>query len=314
MKKVKRAFTLTEVLIAMTSVSMIIMLCYAMLSTTSKTIVSEYNNVDNRDALYSNINYITREIQSAEAIKVMNNGKELHIRQVGTDSDDYTIRYEIRDGNPFGALYISNTDGSNSSKLMDLVYETSKFDANSGREEIGFSSYESNSNDKTEDDKSYIGNFKRVTVLEKSGTSSIRVHFSELDLNTADFVLIYDKKSLDKDGGYEALMSATYGDLMGTRFDEHLVGAYSRLSDLTSGYTDWFETDALYVVVIAGSENSSGSYLLDYFEYDNTTNNFGSNTVNINFDIVKDPNEKINTVIQNHKLTVSSRNSHFQFE
>ena len=314
MKKVKRAFTLTEVLIAMTSVSMIIMLCYAMLSTTSKTIVSEYNNVDNRDALYSNINYITREIQSAEAIKVMNNGKELHIRQVGTDSDDYTIRYEIREGNPFGALYISNTDGSNSSKLMDIVYETSKFDANSGREEIGFSSYDSTSNDKTEDDKSNIGNFKRVTVLEKSGTSSMRLHFSELDLNTSDFVFVYDKKSLDKDGGYEALMSAKYADFVSARFDEHLIGQYNAVSDLTSGYTDWFELDAVYVVVISNSSDSTGSYLLDYFEYDNTTNNFGSNTVKINFDIVKDPNEKINPVIQNHQLTVSSRNSQFQFE
>ena len=165
MKKNKVAFTVSEVLVATVSISLIITMCCAMMSTMSGTVLSEYNNVDNRDSMYSNLNYITREIQSAEAVKISSGGKKISIRQKGTDFDEYTVNYEIKDGEPFGGLYISGRSGVSDKKVMDLEYEGSSFSANSGTEYINFSSYDSSS--KKEGYTSYYKKFTGFSCKTK---------------------------------------------------------------------------------------------------------------------------------------------------
>lgn len=315
MKKNKAAFTITEVLVATISISLIITMCCAMMSTMSSTVVSEYNNVDNRDALYSNLSYITREIQSAEAVKLSNGGKKISIRQKGTDFDEYTVNYEIKDGEPFGGLYISGRSGGDGKKIMDLDYTGSSFSANSGTEYVNFSSYDSSTKK-----EGYTSYYKKFTEISRLGTSKIRIHFPKINMeSTYDTVLILDKRKLDKYietkgydiTSYELINNATLSELKGVIYTN---AGLAKVSSGTNYYTSWFNTDSVYIVAVSDSSVHNAGYEIDYFQYDNTTNAFGKNTVDINLRVIKDPSRVFDPVIMDYNITVASRNSNLQVE
>ena len=315
MKKTKSAFTIVEVLVATISISLIISLCCAMMATMSNTVVSEYNNVDNRDSLYDNLSYITREIQSAEAVKLSNGGKKISIRQKGTDFDEYTVNYEIKDGEPFGGLYISGKSGGEGKKIMDLDYAGSSFSANSGTEYVNFTSYDNSG--KLEGYSSY---YKKFIEINRTGTSKMRLHFKRINMESSyDCVIVLDKRKVDKYiennnydiTAYELINNATLSEIKGTIYT---AAGLEKISSGTNLYSNWYNTDSLYVIAVSDSSIHRDGYDLDYFQYDNSTNDFGKNSVDVKLKVVKDPSRVFDPVIMDYNMTVSSRNSNLQVE
>ena len=76
----KQAFTLVEVLVALVSMSIIIGLCITIISAGGRLLNQEAVNTSILGTGYENMNYMSREIQSAVALKVSEDGKKLYIR------------------------------------------------------------------------------------------------------------------------------------------------------------------------------------------------------------------------------------------
>lgn len=111
----KKGFTLVEVLIASTILSMVTLAGIGIIRLMSSTLFDGQLESSNRGGLNDLVYYISREIQSAEAIKVSQDGKSLKIKQHG--GDDYTLVYEVK----------RNYLAFKGKPLLDLEYEESSF-------------------------------------------------------------------------------------------------------------------------------------------------------------------------------------------
>ena len=130
------AFTLVELLTSCICIGIITVVCVNLLVTSSTAVSLGIKNTDTRERAYTNISFISKEIESAEYIKISEGGKKLSIRQTdvgaGRPADPYeegffdTI-YEIQDGYPCGGLYQVPTSGGKGQKLIDLDYDRSYF-------------------------------------------------------------------------------------------------------------------------------------------------------------------------------------------
>lgn len=115
----KRGFTVVEVLIASGIFAFIVTLGMAMIALMSGTLFTGQIESTNRSDLNDTVYYITREIQSAEGIKIENGGKKLSIKQSGDDG--YRLVYELKEDYPTDALCFQGK------KLMDVSYTESSF-------------------------------------------------------------------------------------------------------------------------------------------------------------------------------------------
>ncbi len=115
----KKCFTVVEVLMASGIFSFIIIIGMGIASLMSSSLFTGQVESTNRSELNSTIFYITREIQSAEGVKIEESGKKLSIKKRG--SSDYSLCYEICDDYPVGTLSYKGK------RLLDLNYGESQF-------------------------------------------------------------------------------------------------------------------------------------------------------------------------------------------
>jgi prepilin-type N-terminal cleavage/methylation domain-containing protein len=115
----KKAFTLLEVLFASSIFSMILVIGLSVISMMSSSLYDGQTEETNRSEFNDIVFYLTREIQSAEKIKIEDDGKTVKIKQHGTDG--YNMRYSLVDDYPTG--YMSFND----KKIIDIDYDESKF-------------------------------------------------------------------------------------------------------------------------------------------------------------------------------------------
>ncbi len=118
MKK-KNAYTVVEVLIASGIFAFIVTLGMVIIALMSGTLFTGQVESTNRSDLNDTIFYITREIQSAEEIKIEDSGKKLLIKQSGDDG--YDLSYEIAEDYPTDSLCFKGK------KLIDIAYDESSF-------------------------------------------------------------------------------------------------------------------------------------------------------------------------------------------
>ena len=115
----KKAFTLLEVLFASSIFSMILVIGLSVTSMMSSSLYDGQIEETNRSEFNDIVFYLTREIQSAEKIKIEDSGKTVMIKQHGTDG--YNMRYSLVDDYPTG--YMSFND----KKIIDIDFDESKF-------------------------------------------------------------------------------------------------------------------------------------------------------------------------------------------
>lgn len=132
----KKAFTLVEVLFASGILSMVITIGISVLFLMNSTLYDGQIESTNRSNLNDMIYYMTREIQSAEGIKISGDGKTLKIKQRG--GDDYSLIYKITDNYPVD--YLSFKD----KRLIDLDYAASGFAYEGGRVKVTLAIYKNN--------------------------------------------------------------------------------------------------------------------------------------------------------------------------
>ena len=126
----KRAFTLPETLLAGMLLSMIFTIGLSQASLVSKTLYAGQTETANRSDLNEIIFYITREIQSAEDIRISDDGKILEIKEFGRD--DYSLVYSFEEGYPTDYLAFKDK------KMIDVMYEQSGFELEGGVIKITF--------------------------------------------------------------------------------------------------------------------------------------------------------------------------------
>lgn len=116
---IKKGFTLVEVMIASTIMAMILLVGIGIISAVNRTIFDGQTETRGRTNLSDNIYYLTRELQSAEAVLVSADGKLLKIKQLG--SSDYSLIYEIRKDYPVSAFCFKDK------KMFAIDYDKSQF-------------------------------------------------------------------------------------------------------------------------------------------------------------------------------------------
>lgn len=116
----KRAgFTLPEVLVSTSIIGIILLCSISLMALVSSALFDSQTEARNRSNLADNVYYITREIQSADSVKLSADNKTLWIRQRGTSA--YTLVYTIKDGIPTGSFCFQDQ------KMMDVDYQQSTF-------------------------------------------------------------------------------------------------------------------------------------------------------------------------------------------
>lgn len=115
----KRAFTLLEILFASSIFSMILVIGMSVVSMMSESLFDGQKEETNRSEFNDIVFYLTREIQSAEKIKIEDDGKTVKIKQHGTDG--YNLEYSFVEHYPTG--YMSFNDR----KIIDIDYAESLF-------------------------------------------------------------------------------------------------------------------------------------------------------------------------------------------
>ena len=115
----KKAFTLLEVLFACSIFSMILVIGLSVSSMMTTSLYDGQTEETNRNELNDIVFYLTREIQSAEKIKITDEGKTVMIKQHGTDG--YSLIYTFIDDYPTGHLSF------NGNKMIDINYTESLF-------------------------------------------------------------------------------------------------------------------------------------------------------------------------------------------
>lgn len=115
----KKAFTIIELLLATAIFSMIFMLGISQTVLVSEVLYDGQTEMTNRSDLNEVIFYMTREIQSAENIRITNNGKQLEIQESGRDS--YNLVYSFCEGYPTDYLAFKDK------KMIDVEYDECSF-------------------------------------------------------------------------------------------------------------------------------------------------------------------------------------------
>ena len=115
----KKAFTLLEVLFASSIFSMILVIGLSVSSMMTNSLFDGQIEETNRSELNDIIFYLTREIQSAEKVKITDEGKTVMIKQHGMDG--YSLVYSFIDDYPTGQLSF------NGKKMIDVDYSESLF-------------------------------------------------------------------------------------------------------------------------------------------------------------------------------------------
>ncbi len=124
MKK-KKGFTLPEMLLACTMLAVITLSSISVIAMMSGSLFTSQIESENRLSLSETVFYLTREIQSAEGVKISELGKKLEIKQHG--SGEYNLSYEIKEDYPTGLFTFK------SKKMLDVDYADSKFEASDGK-------------------------------------------------------------------------------------------------------------------------------------------------------------------------------------
>ncbi len=135
----KRGFTLVEVLVASTIMGTILIASTSVMALITHMLYSGQTERQSRLSLSDNIYYLTREIQSAEEIKISADGKTLKIKQLGHSS--YSIEYMIIDSYPTGELLFKDK------KMLYIDYFQSKFEATHSNVKISLVVYKDNLNE-----------------------------------------------------------------------------------------------------------------------------------------------------------------------
>ena len=118
MKK-KRAFTIVETLFSSTIFGMLAVIGLSSVVLISWTLFTGQTEATNRSTLNETVYFITREVQSAEGIRITDDGKCLEIKERG--SSGYNLKYSIVDSYPAGYLAFKDK------RLIDIDAEESEF-------------------------------------------------------------------------------------------------------------------------------------------------------------------------------------------
>lgn len=146
MKK-KKGFTLPEMLLACTMLAVITLSSISVIAMMSGSLFTSQIESENRLSLSETVFYLTREIQSAEGVKISSSGKKLEIKQHG--SSGYNLCYEIKEGYPTGELAFKDK------KMLDVDFIESKFETTDGKVTITLSILE-NSTDVNQRGRSMV--------------------------------------------------------------------------------------------------------------------------------------------------------------
>jgi len=117
--KKKRCFTIVEVLIASSILLVVITAGISLLLLINTLLYDSQIESSNRMSLNDTIFYLTREIQSAEGVIISNDGKEMKIKQRG--SEDYSLTYTITENYPVDYLAFKGK------RLVDIDCDGSSF-------------------------------------------------------------------------------------------------------------------------------------------------------------------------------------------
>ena len=118
MKK-KHAFTLVETLMSSTIFGMLAVIGLSATVLISWTLFTGQTEGTNRTTLNETMYFITREVQSAEGIKISDDGKCLEIKERG--SSGYNLKYSIVESYPVDYLAFKDK------RLIDIDAEESTF-------------------------------------------------------------------------------------------------------------------------------------------------------------------------------------------
>lgn len=117
--KRKQCFTIVEVLTASSILLVVITAGISLLLLINTLLYDGQIESDNRTSLNDTIFYLTREIQSAEGVIISSDGKEMKIKQRG--SEDYSLRYTITGNYPVDYLAFKGK------RLIDIECDGSGF-------------------------------------------------------------------------------------------------------------------------------------------------------------------------------------------
>ena len=118
MKK-KSAYTIIEMLFSSTIFGMLAVIGLSAVTLVSWTLFTGQTEGTNRTTLNETVYYITREVQSAEGIRISDDGKCLEIKERG--SSGYNLKYSIVESYP--ADYLAFKD----KRLIDIDADESEF-------------------------------------------------------------------------------------------------------------------------------------------------------------------------------------------
>ena len=118
MKK-KSAYTIIEMLFSSTIFGMLAVIGLSAVTLISWTLFTGQTEGTNRTTLNETVYYITREVQSAEGIRISDDGKCLEIKERG--SSGYNLKYSIVESYP--ADYLAFKD----KRLIDIDADESEF-------------------------------------------------------------------------------------------------------------------------------------------------------------------------------------------
>lgn len=115
----KKAFTIVETLFSSAVFGMLALIGLSAVALISWTLFTGQTEGTNRTTLNETIYFITREVQSAEGIKISEDGKCLEIKERG--SSGYNLKYSIVESYP--ADYLAFKD----KRFLDIDAEGSIF-------------------------------------------------------------------------------------------------------------------------------------------------------------------------------------------
>lgn len=117
--KRKRAFTIVEMLFSSAIFGMLAVIGISAATLISWTLFTGQTESTNRTTLNETVYFITREVQSAEGIRITNDGKCLEIKEHG--SSGYNLKYSIVESYPTDYLAFKDK------RLLDIDADESEF-------------------------------------------------------------------------------------------------------------------------------------------------------------------------------------------
>lgn len=118
MKK-KHGFTIVEMLFSSAILGMLAVIGISAVTLISWTLFTGQTESTNRTTLNETVYFITREVQSAEGIRITDGGKCLEIKERG--SSDYNLKYSIVESYPTDYLAFKDK------RLLDIDADASRF-------------------------------------------------------------------------------------------------------------------------------------------------------------------------------------------